>query len=103
MRIFVVIFTALLALGLGVFGAVVAQRATGPAPLMSSSKNTPAAPKAAATEAALVAGAAAFRVRRPNSRRATRWPQRRLLRLTRGRRTTSGVQQSRRARALANP
>jgi peptidoglycan/xylan/chitin deacetylase (PgdA/CDA1 family) len=62
MRIIVVIFAALLALGLGAFGVVVAQRATGPAPLMSSSQNTPAAPTAAATEAALhVAGAAAFR------------------------------------------
>ena len=63
MRIVVVIFTALLVLGLGAFGVVVAQRATGPAPLMSSSQNTTAAPKAAAaTEAGLhVAGATAFR------------------------------------------
>jgi peptidoglycan/xylan/chitin deacetylase (PgdA/CDA1 family) len=61
MRIVVVIFTALLALGLGAFGAVVAQRATGPAPLMSSSQNMTAAPKAASGAAPHVAGAAAFR------------------------------------------
>ena len=56
MRIIVVIFTALLALGLGAFGVVVAQRSTGPA------SDPTAAPKAAAaSEAALhVAGAAAF-------------------------------------------